>query len=189
MNGRGGAGASVHLDDVEGGALVVGDDGEAPRLDVHGAGLALTARVVQTAFASNARSSLGLALRLLPLWGELLVRALVMTAALIVVGVSLQLVLYAEPLGHWFTSGWFTSTLPRIVAIGFAISLVFGALTVRATADFHLHQSQVDAHLDLLEPVVARDHADLHSIGIEVPAGQDGPEILAHGGLQSDDQP
>jgi class 3 adenylate cyclase len=100
------------------------------RSGIHGAGLALTARVVQTAFASNARSSLGLALRLLPLWGELLVRALVMTAALIVVGVSLQLVLYAEPLGlHGFTSGWFTSTLPRIVAIGFVISLVFGALT------------------------------------------------------------
>jgi class 3 adenylate cyclase len=100
------------------------------RSGIHGAGLALTARVVQTAFASNARSSLGLALRRLPLWGELLVRALVMTAALIVVGVSLQLVLYAEPLGlHWFTASWFTSTLPRIVAIGFAISLVFGALT------------------------------------------------------------
>jgi hypothetical protein len=100
------------------------------RSGIHGAGLALTARVVQTAFASNARSSLGLALRRLPLWGELLIRALVMTAALIVVGVSLQLVLYAEPLGlHEFTSGWFTSTLPRIVAIGFAISLVFGALT------------------------------------------------------------
>ena len=100
------------------------------RSGIHGAGLALTARVVQTAFASNTRSSLGLALRRLPLWGELLVRALVMTAALIVVGVSLQLVLYAEPLGlHGFTSGWFTSTLPRIVAIGFAISLVFGALT------------------------------------------------------------
>ena len=62
------------------------------RSGIHGAGLALTARVVQTAFASNARSSLGLALRRLPLWGELLVRALVMTAALIVVGVSLQLV-------------------------------------------------------------------------------------------------
>jgi class 3 adenylate cyclase len=100
------------------------------RSGTHGVGFALTIRVVQTAFASNARSSLGSSLRRLPLWGELLVRSLVMTVALIVIGVSLQLVLYAEPLGlRWFTQDWFTTTLPRIVAIAFAISLVFGALT------------------------------------------------------------
>ena len=100
------------------------------RSGLHGVGLALTVRAVQTAFASNARSSLGAALRRLPLWGELLVRSIVMTGALIVVGVSLQLVLYAEPLGLGsVTQGWFTTTLPRIVAIGFAISLVFGAFT------------------------------------------------------------
>jgi class 3 adenylate cyclase len=100
------------------------------RSSLHGVGLALTAWVVHAAFASQARSSFGSALRRLPLWGELLVRSLIMTAAFIVVGVALQLVLYAEPLGlHWFTSDWFTKTLPRIVAIGFAISLVFGALT------------------------------------------------------------
>jgi hypothetical protein len=76
---------------------------------------------VQTGFASTARSSIGAALRRLPVAGEVLIRSLVMTAALVIVGVSLQFVLYAEPLGlHWFTVDWFTTTLPRIVAIGFA---------------------------------------------------------------------
>ena len=64
----------------------------------------MTGWTVQTVFAAGARSHLGAALRRLPLAGELLVRALVMTAALIVVGVSLQPVLYAEPYRlHWFT--------------------------------------------------------------------------------------
>ncbi|HUI20885.1 MAG TPA: hypothetical protein VLZ74_07550 [Methylocella sp.] len=44
---------------------------------------------------SDAR--LGAALRRLPLAGEVVVRALVMTAALIVVGFSLQFPLYALP--------------------------------------------------------------------------------------------
>jgi adenylate cyclase len=53
-----------------------------------------------------------------------------MTAALIIVGVSLQLVLYAEPLQlHWLTTRWLTTTLPRIVAIGFSISLIVGVIT------------------------------------------------------------
>ena len=38
--------------------------------------------------------------------------------------------LYAQPLGlRWFTADRFGMTLPRIVAIGFAISLVVGAIT------------------------------------------------------------
>src|SRR5215469_5753282 len=51
-------------------------------------------------------------------------------APLVTIGVFLQFVLYAEPLGlRWFTADWFGMTLPRIVAIGFAISLVVGAIT------------------------------------------------------------
>ena len=53
---------------------------------IHGAGLALTVLVVQIGFASAAHSRLGAALRRLPLAAEIVVRALVMTAALIVVG-------------------------------------------------------------------------------------------------------
>jgi hypothetical protein len=60
-------------------------------------GIALAARAVKTGFASTAQSSFGAALRRLPVAGEVVTRSLVMTAALIIVGVSLQLVLYAEP--------------------------------------------------------------------------------------------
>ena len=99
------------------------------RSGLHGAGLALALWSVQAGFASATRSSFGATLRRLPVAGELLVRSFVMAAALIIVGVSLQFVLYAEPLGlHWFTVDWFTTTLPRIVAIGFAISLVVHAI-------------------------------------------------------------
>jgi class 3 adenylate cyclase len=50
-----------------------------------------------------------------------------MPAALVIVGVALQFILYAEPLGlHWLTVDWFTTTLPQSVA--FAISLVFGVV-------------------------------------------------------------
>jgi hypothetical protein len=52
---------------------------------IHGAGLALTILVVQIGFASTAHSRLGAALRRLPLAAEIVVRALVMTAALTVV--------------------------------------------------------------------------------------------------------
>ena len=100
------------------------------RSGLHGVGIALAAWTVQTGFASIARSSLGAALRRLPVAGEVLVRSLAMTAALVIAGVSLQLLLYAEPLGlHWFTADWFATTLPRIVALGFAISLIIGAIT------------------------------------------------------------
>jgi class 3 adenylate cyclase len=97
---------------------------------LHGVGIALAAWTVQTGFASTARSSFGAALRRLPILAEVVIRSLVMTAALIIVGVSLQFVLYAGPFGlHWMTVDWFTTNLPRIVAIGFAISLIFGATT------------------------------------------------------------
>jgi class 3 adenylate cyclase len=95
------------------------------RSGLHGVGIALAAWTVQAWFAANARSYLGLALRRLPVSGEILVRSLVMTATLIIVGVSLQLALYEEPL----PKGWLAATLPRIIAMGFAISLVVGVTT------------------------------------------------------------
>jgi class 3 adenylate cyclase len=100
------------------------------RSGMHGVGIALAGWTVQAGFASTARSPFGLALRRLPVAGEVVVRSLVMTAALTIAGVSLQLVLYAEPLQlRWINVSWFTTTLPRIIAIGFAISLVAGVIT------------------------------------------------------------
>ncbi len=97
---------------------------------LHGTGIALTAWAVHTGFASSARSSIGAALRRLPVAGEVLIRSLVMTAALVIAVISLQLVLYAGPQGlRWFTTDWFATTLPWIVAIGFGLSLVVGAIT------------------------------------------------------------
>jgi len=100
------------------------------RSGLHGAGVALTIWTVQTMFASGARSRLGSALRRLPLAAEVIVRALAMTAALIVVSLSLQFLLYAEPfhLLDWLTRQWLTINLPRMVAISFALSMVVGVV-------------------------------------------------------------
>jgi adenylate cyclase len=99
------------------------------RSAAHGGSVGLTAWAVQTVFDSRVRSRLGAALSRLPLAAEIAVRALVMTAALIVVGILLQLVLYAAPLRlNWLTQEWLVTTLPRIVAIGFGISFVTGAM-------------------------------------------------------------
>jgi hypothetical protein len=97
---------------------------------IHGIGLALAILAVQTAFASGAQSSLGAALRRLPRAGELFVRTFATTAALVVIGLALQFVLYAEP-QHlaWLTRHWFTVELPRIVAYAFALSLVIGVVS------------------------------------------------------------
>jgi class 3 adenylate cyclase len=100
------------------------------RSGLHGVGLALALWAVRMWFASSAQSSLGAALRRLPVAGEALIRSLAMTAALVIVGVALQFVLYAEPLGlHSLTTDWFATTLPRIVAVAFAVSLVVHATT------------------------------------------------------------
>jgi class 3 adenylate cyclase len=100
------------------------------RSGLHGVGIALVGWTVQAGFALSARSSFGAALGRLPVAGEVVVRALVMTAALTTAAISLQLVLYAGPFYlRWFTADWFTTTLPRIIAIGFAISLVAGVIT------------------------------------------------------------
>jgi class 3 adenylate cyclase len=99
------------------------------RSGFHGVGLALTVWTVQFAFATGAQSRLGAALRRLPLAVEVVVRALVMTGALIVVGLSLQALLYAEPEQlHWLTRHWLTVNLPSIVLIGFGLSLVIGTV-------------------------------------------------------------
>lgn len=103
------------------------------RSGLHGIGIALAGWSVQAGFASSVRSPLGLALRRLPLLGEVLVRSLAMTAAFVIVGVSLQFVIYAAPEGrHWLTRQWVAATLPWIVAMGFGISLLIGMITETA---------------------------------------------------------
>jgi hypothetical protein len=97
------------------------------RSGFHGAGVAMAVWTVQAGFALDAQSRLGSALRRLPLAAEVLVRALAMTAALIVVGFALQFLLYTEPYHlDWLTGHWLTTNLPRIVVLGFGISLVVG---------------------------------------------------------------
>ncbi len=106
------------------------DVGNYLRSAVHGAGIALAGWIVQTFFAANARSPLGAALRRLPMLGELVVRSMVMTVVIIAVGLILQVLLYAEPVGlRWLRPQFFTRQVPWIVAIGLAIALIFGALT------------------------------------------------------------
>ena len=100
------------------------------RSGLHGVGIALAGWAVQNTLGPNARSSPGTALRRLPLLGELLVRSLVMTLVIVIVGVALQFLLYAEPYRlHWMTRHWFAVTLPLIVAIGLGISFVVGLIT------------------------------------------------------------
>ena len=103
-----------------------------PRLVSHllsglnGVGIAAAVWAVQFAFASGERSGFGAALRRLPLPVELFLRALVMTAALVAVGLMLQLALFPEPDGAVATARmWFAADLPRIAAISFSFSLLF----------------------------------------------------------------
>ncbi len=100
------------------------------RSGLHGVGIALTVWTVQNVFASAAQSRLGAALRQLPVGAEVVVRALVMTAALVVVVLFLQAALYADPYRlEWLTRSWLTVTLPNAVAMGFGLSLVVGVLS------------------------------------------------------------
>ena len=97
------------------------------RSGLHGVGVALTVWTVQAGFALGAQSRPGAALRRLPLAAEVLVRALAMTAALIVVGFALQFLLYTEPYHlNWLPRHWLTTNLAGLVALGFGISLVIG---------------------------------------------------------------
>jgi class 3 adenylate cyclase len=93
---------------------------------LNGIGIAVTVWLVQFAFSSGERSRFGAVLRRAPLAVELLLRALVMTVALIVVGLLLQLALFSSPEGPAaMARQWFTSELPRIAAISFGFSLIF----------------------------------------------------------------
>jgi hypothetical protein len=69
------------------------------RSGFHGAGIGLTVWLVQIGCVSNARSRSGAALRRLPLTTEVLLKSLVMTAALLVVGLALQALLLPSPIG------------------------------------------------------------------------------------------
>jgi class 3 adenylate cyclase len=89
------------------------------RSGAHGVGLVLTVWAVRT--ASRAGGRFGAALRRLPLVMDVLLRALAMTAALILVGLALELLLYGEP-----DRIWMTNSLPRIVAAAFGFSIVLG---------------------------------------------------------------
>jgi class 3 adenylate cyclase len=100
------------------------------RSGVHGVGITFTAWIVQAFFASGARSRVGASLRRLPVAAEIGIRSLVMWAALVVVGVLLQAVLYAEPYGlHWASVDWFRTHLPSFAVMGIGFSLVVNAVT------------------------------------------------------------
>jgi riboflavin transporter FmnP len=100
------------------------------RSGLHGSGIAFAAWIVQGSFAAKAHSPIGAALRRMPLLVEVLVRSLAMTVVIVIVGLSLQIALYAESLQlHWLTVHWFKTTLPWIVAIGLTISLIVGVVT------------------------------------------------------------
>ena len=100
------------------------------RSGLHGSGIAFAGWIVQGYFAAKAHSSVGAALRRMTLLAEVLVRSLVMTVVIVIVGLSLQIALYAESLQlHWLTVHWFKTTLPWIVAIGLTISLLVGIVT------------------------------------------------------------
>jgi class 3 adenylate cyclase len=102
------------------------------RSGFHGVCIAWAGWAVQTGFASGDRSRLGAALRRLPLAAELVIRALVMTAALVVVGVAMEVVLYEDsrdPFPPPWIMNWMPIMLPRIVALGFGISLLLGMVT------------------------------------------------------------
>ncbi len=105
------------------------DLGNFLRSGVSGAGLFLAVLAVQFGFASGGRSRLGAALRRLPLAGEVVVRALVMAAVLIVAGLTLQFLLYWDRYHlDWLNRRWLTVNLPRTVLAGFLFSLVVGVV-------------------------------------------------------------
>jgi class 3 adenylate cyclase len=85
---------------------------------------------IQTGFASGDRSRLGAALRRLPLAAELVIRALVMTAGIVIVSVALEVILYGDSLfPRWIMTTWIPDELPRIVLIGLGLSLLLGMVT------------------------------------------------------------
>jgi class 3 adenylate cyclase len=91
---------------------------------IHAIGLAFAGWSVHLTFAAVPQSRLGGVLRRLPLSAEFVIKALTMTAALTVVAVGLQFVLYPFPVSQ----RWLADELPRIVVIGFSASLFVGAI-------------------------------------------------------------
>src|SRR5271166_4623637 len=92
---------------------------------LHATGLALAGWVVYLSLSAAApHSRLHTRLRQLPQAAELAVKVLVMTAALTIVAVGLQFVLYPFPIPEH----WLVDDLPKIVAISFSVSLLAGAI-------------------------------------------------------------
>jgi class 3 adenylate cyclase len=93
------------------------------RSALHAIGMAVTGWTAQLAFAALPRSRLGRALRRLPLIAEFALKAVAMTAVLTVVTIGLQFALYPST-----SREWYAQDLPRIVALAFVVSLLFGAI-------------------------------------------------------------
>lgn len=94
------------------------------RSSLHAIGLTCCGWAVNLAFAAIRRSRLWSAVRRLPLAAEFAIKALVMTAVLTIGAVGLQIALYPFPLSNQ----WVADELPRILAIAFTASLLFGAI-------------------------------------------------------------
>jgi class 3 adenylate cyclase len=91
---------------------------------IHAMGLTFAGWAVHLTFAAAPRSWLGSVMRRLPLSIEFMIKALTMTAALTIVTVGLQFVLYPFPVSQ----RWLAEELPLIVGIGFSVSLFVGAI-------------------------------------------------------------
>ena len=91
---------------------------------IHAMGLTFVGWAVHLTFAAVPRSRLGGVLRRLPLSAEFVIKALTMTAALTIVAIGLQFVLYPFPVSQ----RWLADELPQIVGIGFSASLFVGAI-------------------------------------------------------------
>ena len=103
------------------------------RSGLHGVGIGLAAWVVQNMAGPHGRHRLGRRLRELPLLGELAVRSVIMTLVIVIVGVALQFLLYAERYRlQWFKLDWFAGTLPWIIGLGLLVSFIIGVLTEAA---------------------------------------------------------
>src|SRR5207248_10422269 len=90
---------------------------------IHAMGLTFAGWAVHLTFAAVPRSRFGGVLRQLPLSAEFAIKALTMTAALSTVAVVLEFVLYPS-----LSRRWLAQELPRIIGIGFSISLFVGAI-------------------------------------------------------------
>jgi adenylate cyclase len=90
---------------------------------LHAIGLTCAGWAVHVTLGAAPRSRLGGALRRLPLAAEFTVKALAMTAVLTIVTVGLEFALYPRQ-----SQQWFARDLPRILAIAFTASLLFGAI-------------------------------------------------------------